>query len=151
MGIRAKPTDVLNAVSCRLSRSEGRPCEINSIGTAVNGRDADFNVSCRSKQFKFSHVRKTRCSRAKRRNLRLCNLGVLRIRQNLLVVLDCLCLVSGFLVGNRKSAPDVISLLVVRSDHEELLESLVCLFVLAEFLSRHAGEVKCVAALHEAV
>ena len=53
--IFTKPPDVFNVVSGSLSCSELRPGYIHSIGTAVNCRDADLQISCRSKQFQSSH------------------------------------------------------------------------------------------------
>ena len=55
MCMTAQLPDVIDGVSGSLSCSEPRSGYIHSIGTAVDCRDADICVSCRSKQFKLSH------------------------------------------------------------------------------------------------
>jgi len=49
MCIGAELFQIFHAVSGSLSGTESRPCNINGIGTAVDGRDADFYVFRRSK------------------------------------------------------------------------------------------------------
>ena len=60
VGIVTKRLDIFQTVPGSLPCPERRACKINGIGTAVYGRDADFQVSCRSKQFKRPH--RTICS-----------------------------------------------------------------------------------------
>ena len=55
MGIFTQPSDVIDLIPGCLTCPELRTGYIHSIGTAVDCRDADICVSCRSKQFKFSH------------------------------------------------------------------------------------------------
>ena len=49
MCIGAELLQIFHTVSGRLPCAECRTCNINGIGTAVNGRDADFYVFRRSK------------------------------------------------------------------------------------------------------
>ena len=55
VGIGTQPPDLLNRIARRLTRPEGRSCDIHGIGTAVNGCDADIRIPCRSKEFEFLH------------------------------------------------------------------------------------------------
>ena len=55
MGMVTEAPDVLDAVAGGLPRSEVGASYIYGIGTAVDGRDADFKISCRSKQFETPH------------------------------------------------------------------------------------------------
>ena len=51
VGMAAQDGKVLHAVSGRSPCSELRPCHIHGIGTAVDCRDADILIPCRSKKF----------------------------------------------------------------------------------------------------
>ena len=55
VGVGAEPAYVVDAVAGRLPRPEIRRTYIYCIGTAVNGRDADFSVSRRSEKLKMPH------------------------------------------------------------------------------------------------
>ena len=88
MGIVAQLPYIFHGVSCCLTCPELRSGYIHSIGTAVYGRDADTYVSCRSKQFKMSHLF------LEDFELLLCARAELRVRSYLLVVLDSLCIVA---------------------------------------------------------
>ena len=56
MGVSTKPRDVLEAVARRLAGAEPRPRDINGIGTAVDGCDADICRSGGSQKFKGNHL-----------------------------------------------------------------------------------------------
>ena len=55
VGIFRESPDALQRVSGCLPRPERRPGDIHGIGTAVNRRDADVSISCRSKKFEELH------------------------------------------------------------------------------------------------
>ena len=55
VGVGTQCPDIFNAVSGGLSGSECRPGNIYGIGTAVDGRDADIHIPCRSKKFQEFH------------------------------------------------------------------------------------------------
>ena len=55
VGMPAQPCYVADVIPGSLSCPESRSCNIYGIGTAVDCRDADVSVPCRSKKFKLSH------------------------------------------------------------------------------------------------
>ena len=54
-GVGAQTGDVVHRVACRLPCAEGGAGDIDGIGTAVDGCDADIRIPCRSKKFEVSH------------------------------------------------------------------------------------------------
>ena len=57
MRILAQPADVLHGIAGRLPRPEGGAGDINGIGTAVNGRDADIRRPGGGEEFEISPLR----------------------------------------------------------------------------------------------
>ena len=55
VGVRAEPRNVPDGIACGLAGPEIRTGDIDGIGTAVDGRDADVSVPCRSEEFEFPH------------------------------------------------------------------------------------------------
>ncbi len=55
VGVIAQLRYVVDAVAGGFSRSEERTADIYGIGTAVDGRDADFFVPGRGEEFKTPH------------------------------------------------------------------------------------------------
>ncbi|MBR5101214.1 MAG: hypothetical protein IKX34_07960, partial [Bacteroidales bacterium] len=51
-GVAAKPADFIDRIARRRPGAEGRPCNINGIGTTVDGCDADIRISRRSEKLK---------------------------------------------------------------------------------------------------
>ena len=55
VGIVTEGLHILKTVPGSLPCAESRSRKINGIGTAVYGRDADFKISCRCKEFQCPH------------------------------------------------------------------------------------------------
>ena len=92
MGIPAQPGYFFYGIACVLPGPEIRTRNIHGIGTAVYGRDADVCISCRSKQFEWSHLL------LEGSNLLLGFGAELGVGRCLLVELDGLGLVAGLLM-----------------------------------------------------
>ena len=56
MGVRTKPRNLPDFIPRSLPCTEFRSGNIDRIGTAVNCRDADVSISCRSKEFQLTHL-----------------------------------------------------------------------------------------------
>ena len=56
VGVFAEPGNLRNRIAGIFPCPERRPCDIHGIGTAVNCRDADIRISCRSQKLEISHL-----------------------------------------------------------------------------------------------